>query len=244
MNITSMEQSEVLALTPEDVNHLLTPDELVHIATVLGAFWLYDYDAAKQGKVGLHAKLKSERHSDGFFVSRILLEQENIRKVIATQMVRTLRDRCFGGSTDWVAGIPDGATSLGEEVRTIIGGRCARMEKVDGKITLITPIGAGEKILLVEDFCTRGTGFSEAVVAVKNSSPEAVLCLIDLVILNRGGLKEVVVPNHGNFAVVAVVEKRIQDWAPEECPLCKLGSAPIKPKATDENWKALIASQR
>lgn len=159
-------------------------------------------------------------------------------------MVRALMDHGGCGSTDWVAGIPDGATSLGEEVHAIIGGQCAKMEKVDGKITLITPIGAGEKILLVEDFCTRGTGFSEAVVAVKNSSPEAVICPIDLVILNRGGLKEVAVPNHGNFIVVAVVEKRIQDWAPEECPLCKLGSAPIKPKATYENWKALTDSQR
>lgn len=48
-----MEHPEILELTLEPFNRLLTPDELIHIATILGAFWSYDYEAAKQGRVGM-----------------------------------------------------------------------------------------------------------------------------------------------------------------------------------------------
>jgi hypothetical protein len=97
---------------------------------------------------------------------------------------------------------------------------------------------------LIEDFCTRGTGFKEAVKAVLENCPSSKILPFDPVILNRGGLKAIDVPGVGAFTVLPVVEWRIEDWDPTEgCPLCRMGSTPIKPKETEANWQAITTSQ-
>ena len=240
--ITEMNCTELLDLTVSQIGRLLTAVEVVHMAKTLDAFWAYDYEAQKAGRVGLHALLKSERHSDGFFVSKILLEPLNIRYIMSNQICMRLREMNIP-QPDYVAGIPDGATKLGDEVTWMLGAKPARMEKSDGHICLVTPLNPGDKVLLIEDFCTRGTSFIEAVSEIKSQQPEAVILPYDPVIINRGGLKEVAVAGVGRFTVLPVVEQRVQDWEPADCPLCKLGSRAIKPKATDENWRLLNCSQ-
>lgn len=241
--IVEMNREELLALEIKDIGRLLTPDEVVHMATTLGAFWSYDYEAAKAGRVGMHALLKSGLHSDGFFVSRIFLEPWNIRYIMANQIVLRLR-RAILREPDYVVGIPDGATKLGEEVTWMLGAKPARMEKVEGRIYLTTTLEPGASLLLIEDFCTRGTGFIEAVKAVRENHPTVKVLPYDPVIINRGGLQELVVEEVGTFSVLPVVERRIQDWEADKCPLCAQGSTVIKPKATDENWRTLLASQK
>ena len=119
------------------------------------------------------------------------------------------------------------------------------MEKVDGRISLVTPTNPGETLLLAEDFCTQGTGFKEAVAEVQRKSPCTLIAQYDPVIVNRGGLMEIVVEGVGSFKIVPVVERRIQDWDPAKgCKLCNLGSVAIKPKASDDNWHALSFSQK
>ena len=241
--ITEMTREELLVLEIKDIGQLLTPDEVVYMATSLGAFWAYDYEAAKAGKVGMHAVLKSGLHSDGFFVSRILLHPWNMRYIMANQIVLRLREANIQ-QPDYVVGIPDGATTLGEEVTWMLGSKRALMEKVDGRICFQTYPNPDANLLLIEDFCTRGTGFIEAVRAVLMKHPTVKIIPYDPVIINRGGLREVVVEGVGKFSVLPVVERRIQDWTPAECPLCTSGSKAIKPKATDENWRMLLESQK
>ncbi len=237
-----MTKEELIALDPQSVDWLLSKEEIIYIAETFGAYWRYNYEAAKQGRVGIHAILKSELHSDGFFVSRILLDAPNIRWIFANQLV--LRFNRLGiPKPDWVVGIPDGATKLGEDVAKIMGGKNAEMKKEDGRIVLVSLIGAGESLLGIEDFCTRGTGFKEAVLDILSKQPEVKFLPYESVILNRGGLKEIVIEGIGSFEVVPAVEHRVNDWEPKECPLCKMGSKPIKPKATDENWRLITTSQ-
>ncbi len=245
--VLEMNREELIALRPEEVTGHLNADEVVHMARVLGAFWSYDYVAAKQGKVGMHALLKSGRHSDGFFVSKILLEPVNVRQIMAKQMVMQL-GKAGIFHTNYVIGIPDGATLLGQEVSKILETKCGIMEKDDGRLRLVTEIEPGALVLFIEDFCTRGTGFKEAVKVVLDAQPEAVIFPVDPVILNRGGLITIVVEADSRaYRVVAGVERRVQDWAADEtepCPLCAIGSLPIKPKVKDENWQTLINSQK
>lgn len=244
IDILKLDKPALLALDAKAVQERLRPDEVIHMATALGAFWSYRYDRAS-AKPGLHALLKSGLHSDGFFVSRILLAPENIRRIMAEQMVKRLVVADIERPTH-VAGIPDGATLLGVSVAEILGKPHLRLEKVDGKIVLAEPIPAGAQVLLVEDFCTRGTGFAEAVLAIQTSplrDPTANIVRINPVIINRGGLETVPVEGYGEFPVLSVVSRRIQDWTAADCPLCQIGSEPIKPKVTDENWAAIIHSQ-
>lgn len=242
-DILRMSREEILNLKVNDIFRLLTAEEVVHIAMVLGAFWTYDYGAAYQGRVGMHAILKSRLHSDGFFVSRILLDPENTRNIISRQIVARLRSEKIL-TPDYIIGVPDGATALGLNIAEIMGTRKAHMEKIDGRIVLKTEIPAEATVLLVEDFCTRGTGFKEAVAQVINKQKFAKFLPIYPVIINRGGLKEICVEKIGFFKIIPVVEQRIQDWDPNiYCPLCVIGSIAIKPKLTDENWQLLTASQ-
>ena len=248
LKIIGMTKEELLGLHPDSLKRpgsiqLLTEEEVIYIAETLGAHWKYNYEAAKLGKPGLHAELKSLLHSDGFFVSAILLESPNIRTITADQLV--LRFNQLGiPKPDWVAGIPKGATKLGEDVAQIMGVKNAKMQKETERIELTTSIGPGESLLLIEDFCTRGTGFKEAVWDILSKQPQVKILPYELVILNRGGLREIVIEGVGSFQVVAVVEHRVNDWQPDECPLCQMGSKPIKPKATEENWRLITTSQQ
>lgn len=244
MDITKMGREEILALRPGDVTWFISPEELFHIAEILGAFWKYDYRAADQGLLGLHALLKSLLHSDGFFVSKILLESENIRRIMALQIIMRLQQTSMM-EPDFVAGVPDGATELGKIIGEVLGIPVAKMVKnPDGHIILETEIPNDSLLLVIEDICTRGTGFREGVLAIKNRQPTARFIMVDPVLLNRGGLKDFSVEGVGTFVVLPVAEKRMNDWKADECPLCERGSEPIKPKATNENWERIINSQK
>jgi len=119
-----MRREEILALNPDSITRLLTGEELFHIAKVLGALWQYDYRAADEGRYGLHAELKSGKHSDGFFVSRILLAEPNILEIIANQLAIIARAETTSYGVplpDCIVGIPTGATTLGEKLAEILG---------------------------------------------------------------------------------------------------------------------------
>ena len=242
-----MGPQDLLNLCVHDIgNRRLSFEEFAHIAGSLGALWTYDYETAASGRVGMHAKLKSELHSNMFFVSKILLKPENILQIMAAQVALRIRwglSTFATGTPDYIVGVPDGATRLGEEIGKILGIPTIRMAKIDGRIVLETPIETGKSILLVEDFCTRGTGFIEAVRAVLLAQPAARIIPFDPVMLNRGGLKSLCIDNIGDFGIVPVVEWKAWDCPEETCPLCANGSTPIKPKETEENWRLLTTSQ-
>ncbi len=247
--IIGISPEALLKLAPDSIDWKLTKDEFVYIAKLLGAFWQYNYEAAKQGKAGLHALLKSLLHSDGFFYSKLLLGPANVREIMARQLVMLFNELGIA-KPDRIVGIPDGATELGKEVADLLGVSYAEMKKEDGRITLESSIAADETVLIIEDFCTRGTGLIEAVVDILSKQPKAKIVPFALYILNRGGLSEIEVPAEKTggekmvIKVVPVVDHKINDWELAMCPLCKdFGSEVIKPKATEENWLAINTSQ-
>lgn len=244
-NVLEMNKEEMLELEPENYYHyFLSPSEIVHIAEVLGAFWKFDYKEAELGRQKYHAKLKSGKHSDGFFVSKIMLQYENVRKIIADQMASGIHHLITNFSCDWVCGIPDGATKLGEDLAESLNTKKAKMAKDDGKIKIITPIPPGDSLLLCEDFCTAGTGFKEAVNNIVSQNPGVNIIPIEPVIINRGGLTSIDVEGVDSFKILALANYRIKDWEPDECKLCHdYGSEAIKPKATDENWEKITQQQ-
>jgi len=243
MTKEQIENLQLAYLVTDDFKlRLLSGEEVVYIARILGAFWTYDYEALRRGRPGLHAELKSELHSDGFLVSKIMLALANIKVIIAGQM--GLKFKQLGlPKPDWVAGIPDGAKDLGRLVASLFGAKEAEIKKQEGRIVLVSDIPAGQTLLLIEDFCTKGTGFKETVREIVAKQPEAEILPVEMVIIKRGGLQEVIVDGFGAFKIVALAEHRIYDWSPEECPLCSVGSRPIKPKASDENWHLITTSQ-
>ncbi|MBI2459334.1 MAG: hypothetical protein HYV53_02145 [Parcubacteria group bacterium] len=246
-DILEMDKAELLTLNPYDFAYrILGAAELIHMAETLGAFWRYNYEAAKSGKPGKHALLKSGLHSDGFLTSKILLEPDNIRLGLAFQLRLRFAIRGIGWP-DYLAGIPDGATKLAQDLGGIAGVKVAEMkkDKSDGRITVMTQLPIGSKLLIIEDFCTKGTGFKETVLEIKSKYPEAEVLPYELVIVNRGGLRKIMVDGIGNFTIIPITNYRINEWEPdpEKCPLCQLGSVAIKPKVSEESWRELTTSQ-
>jgi len=244
-DILQMGREEILALTPNDIDRLLTAAELLYIAEVFEASWRYNYQATKNGRIGQHAELKSERHSDGFFVSKIFLAEPNILEITANQLAVIAREEmaiCGVPLPDYVVGIPNGATPLGKKLAEILGVKPATMEKTDGRIKITTELKSGDVIMVVEDIVTRGTATREAIASIFRQQPRVIVMPWVVAIINRGGLRNVEV-DASKFSIRAIADARMNDWTPGECPLCKMGSVPIKPKATDENWHKITHSQ-
>lgn len=241
-NILRMKREELEKLRPEDIDRLFTPEEVFHIAEEFGAYWHYDYEAAERGLVGLHAELKSKRCSNEFFVSKILLANDNIRKIFAAQLKMVMiRDGI--PIPNYILAIPDGATGLGKDLADLLKVKFALIKKINGRISLESVLGPGETGLPIEDFVTRGTGSGEAIIDIKKKQPQLIILPYILAIIMRGGVKEVKVEGVGTFVVSPVIERRVNDWDPSDCPLHKMGSKSIKPKATEENWLAITTSQ-
>lgn len=242
MDILSLSKEKLLTLDPKKIDRALSPEEVVYIAELLGAFWKYDYETARSGKIGLHAELKSGKHSDGFFISKILLEPRNIQLLFALQIVRKIK-QVISFTPDYVGGVPDGATSLGEDIQLFLGAAPLLMKKESGRILVTGNIKPGSKVLLIEDFCTTGTGFKEAASAVLQTQPKAIIIPYNPVIINRGGITNFFVERDQSIKIIPVAEVRINDWEKDDCPLCQNGSGAIKPKVSEESWLQITTSQ-
>ncbi|GEM_PF-6508795 len=165
---------------------------------------------------------------------------------MAWQMINAF-DRMASLRPNKICGIPDGATLLAKDIIKLMylpESAEVKMEKVGGKITLLSGVEPGDKVLMIEDFCTRGTGFIEAVTELHAKQPAAKILPLELVMLNRGSLEEIYVEDVGAFAVVPIVRYPIQEWEAAICPLCRdYGSVAIKPKESEASWRDITTSQ-
>jgi hypothetical protein len=241
MDILKLNKDELLELNPI-FNRKMDAEEIFHIFSLFDGYWGYNYQVAEE-KPGLHALLKSGKHSDGFINSRIVLPNENICRILAWQL--TLHWLELNLTTpDYVIGIPDGATKLGQYVAQYLGAKNVEMIKNNGRICLESEIKKGRSLLFVEDFCTRGTGFVEAVRSVYEKQANIYIIPIELVIINRGGMENIVIDDIGRFKIVAAATRRITDWDDSDCVLCrKYGSIAVKPKIDELSWQRIKTSQ-
>lgn len=243
MDIKSMNREQLLRVNPEELSRRLTSEEAIHISSTLGAFWRYDYEAARQGRVGKHAIIEFGRHSNGFFDSGVLLASLNIRYIMAEQIVMRLNE-VNAPCPDWVADVWDRFSGLGEEVARRLKTKFAIMDQVNGRPRLTTAVRFENQLLLVGDSFSTGADFEQAAGAVTENQPNAVVLPYIPVILSRNGARRIVIAGAA-FQVLPVMEWRIQDFepGPENCPLCAMGSIPINPKESAESRLELFTSQ-
>lgn len=226
------------------IDRRMTTEEFWEIARELGAFWQYDDEAARQGRVGYHAELASGTHSNAFFDSKIFLAAEMAREIIARDMANLLMNN-LPRMPDFIGGIPNGAKKLGVLVAKLCEVQLAEFEKDStGEIALKTNIGSGS-LLIVDDVCTHASVFRRVLDHVQETQPRARIVPVDPVVLNRGGLRAFL---HGNddreYRVLSLFTKHFPDWDSRSCPFCAIGSVAIKPKATPENWELITTAQK
>jgi orotate phosphoribosyltransferase len=218
--------------------------EWVDFSGMLGALWITDEDPRRP-----HAQLTSGNCSGCFFNGEKLMELPSILDEVASDLLEVAYDRFNCREIENVAGVVGpamGAVTLAHDLARHIdvfrGGprSCRRVfvekDPADPKRIVLTrcEIKPGALYLPVEDVITTA-GSVERTCAVVIEHGGIVLPYV-LAILNRSGLKET-----NGKRIVALIDKPLPMWEPKDCPLCKAGSRPIRPKSPASNWALLTA---
>lgn len=205
------------------------------------ALWIHDNDPKRP-----HALLASGKHSSGFFNSRLVIPDTLMLRDAAIDLLELLTQN--GGNiegVDGVVGPQTGATKLAEllsnHIADTTNNGCfwaspAKSESEGRKSMVFTDqereLLRSKYVLPCEDVLTTGDSVELAIDAIGNAGGDVTPFI--LVLVNRSGLSVV----HGK-RIVALIDRAMPMWEPDECPLCKGGSEAIRPK---DNWARLTAA--
>jgi len=170
-----------------------------------------------------HFVLSSGLHSPRYLQSaRVLMDPE-----LATRLGRRLADALqpllAGARPAAVVAPALGGVLVAHETARAFGCRGLFSERQDGAMTLRRgfTLAEGEPVVVVEDVITTGGSTREVLEAVRQHGAQvlAVGSLVD----RSGGSVELGVPR------ASLLSLEVPSYAVEACPLCRAGSAPVKP---------------
>ena len=166
-----------------------------------------------------HFLLSSGLHSDRYLQSALVLQQPDI----ATRLCAAMAASFKSDRIDVVIAPALGGVFVSHETARALGVRALFAERVNGELTLRRgfTIKPGERVLVVEDVITTGKSTRETIEVVRKSGGTVVAAasLVD----RSGGKAELGVPYR------SLVTLDVPTYTAEVCPLCKAGSAPVKP---------------
>jgi orotate phosphoribosyltransferase len=166
-----------------------------------------------------HFLLSSGLHSDRYLQSALVLQQPDIATKLCAALAEPFRNEGVGV----VIAPALGGVFVSHETARALKVRAIFAERVNGELTLRRgfTIAAGERVLVVEDVITTGKSTKETIEVVRQAGGVVVAAasLID----RSGGKADVGVPYR------SLVTLEVPTYAQGDCPMCKAGSAPIKP---------------
>ena len=181
-----------------------------------------------------HFLLSSGKHSPNYLQSAKVLEDPKRAELLAKELAKQIID--YGLEVDTVCSPAIGGLLAGYELARALGVRFIFTERKDGKMTLRRgfEVKKGEKVLICEDIITTG---GSAMEAAKEIEKRGGIVVGFAALANRGVCKRVnsnlkrkkecKLPEDKPFFALADFDFPI--YEPENCPLCKEGSKPIKP---------------
>lgn len=205
------------------------------------ALWIHDGNPKRP-----HALLTSGKHSNGFFNSRLVIPDEALLSLAASDLVDSLVLQGVDiAHIECVVGPQTGATKLSELIAL------QRMARTKNPCTFASPakyekggvksmvfsnsdlaLLPGRTVLLSDDVLSTSGSVDLAAEAVVNAGGIPLPWV--LVLVNRSGQKEI----HGR-KIISLIDHPMPMWTPGECELCKQGSKAIPAKG--ENWALLNA---
>ena len=166
-----------------------------------------------------HFLLSSGLHSDRYLQSALVLQQPDLAMKLCAALAEPFRDQQVGV----VIAPALGGVFVSHETARALGVRAIFAERVNGELTIRRgfTIAPGERVLVVEDVITTGKSTKETIEVVRQAGGVVIAAasLID----RSGGKAEIGVPYR------SLVTLDVPTYPAEACPLCKAGSAPIKP---------------
>ncbi len=181
-----------------------------------------------------HFLLSSGKHSPNYLQSAKVLEDPKIAEQLASELAKQIK--ASGIEVNTVCSPAIGGLLAGYELARALGVRFIFTERKDGKMTLRRgfAVEPGEKILICEDIITTGGSAMEAAEEIRKHGGEIVAfaALANRGVCARSGSEqmskeECKLPKNKPF--FALADFNFPIYEPENCPLCKAGSTPIKP---------------
>jgi orotate phosphoribosyltransferase len=166
-----------------------------------------------------HFQLSSGKRSDRYVQCALVLQHPARAGLLGVALGEKFAD----DRVDVVVGPAMGGILIAHEVARFLGARCLFTERVDGKMALRRNfrIAPDERVLIVEDVVTTGGSAQEVVELVQSLGAPVVG--VGSIVDRTGGRPVFAVP----FRSLVRVDANV--WSPEEDPLAKQGSVPVKP---------------
>jgi orotate phosphoribosyltransferase len=170
-----------------------------------------------------HFLLTSGLHSPRYLQCALVLQHPAIAERLGHSLAEKAKADDRIGTIDLVIAPALGGIIVAHEVARALGARALFTERQDGTMKLRRgfQIKPGERALVVEDVVTTGGSTREVIEVVERSGGKAIGAgsLID----RSGGAIDLGVPRHA----LAVLD--VPTYKPEDCPLCREGTAAVKP---------------
>ena len=166
-----------------------------------------------------HFLLSSGLHSEQYLQSALVLQQPDI----ATRLCAALAENFKDSNIEVVIAPALGGVFVSHETARALGVRALFAERVSGELTLRRgfTIKPGERVLVVEDVITTGKSTKETIDVVRKAG--GIIIAAGSLVDRSGGTADLGVPYK------SLVTLNVHAYTPENCPLCKAGSTPIKP---------------
>ncbi len=166
-----------------------------------------------------HFILSSGLHSDRYIQCALVLQHPRVAEKLCAELAAKVRH--LGATT--VAAPALGGVIVAYEVARALGARALFTERQEGVMTLRRGfhLEPGEPTLVVEDVITTGLSTRETMKCVEQAGGKivGVGSLID----RSGGTADLELPK------ASLVTLSVQNYKPEDCPLCKSGIPAVKP---------------
>jgi orotate phosphoribosyltransferase len=165
-----------------------------------------------------HFRLSSGLHSSGYLQCALVLQYPAHAEAFGQAIGAAVRSL---GPTA-VLSPALGGVVIGQEVGRALGVRALFAERHDGSLTLRRgfTLGAGDRVLVVEDVVTTGGSTRETMGVARAAGA---LVVGAAAIIDRGGAASLGVPFHALAAV------SLPTYDPDACPLCAQGVPVVKP---------------
>ncbi len=170
-----------------------------------------------------HFLLTSGNHSDQYFQCAKVLQYPEYAGKLCGIIVDRFKDKRI----DVVVAPAIGGIVVGQEAARQLGARSIFAERKDGAMQLRRgfEISAGERVLVCEDVVTTGGSVFEVIDIVNQEGGE--LAGVGYIVDRSGG--DVRFPVADPSDQIACYTTKAVKYSPDECPLCRNGSEPVKP---------------
>lgn len=204
-----------------------------------GSLWQHSGDPRAP-----HVVLRNGKHSDGFIDTLKFLSKMEYLTCAAQMLSVSMKESGINGKKiDWAFGSPMAGIPIATAVAQIIGAKnIGFTEKNGDDIVCRFDLEPGESFIVIEEMTTSGRTPQRQINAILKKNPSAdCIPVVGAFLIrcndNPPELKEAKLVSVVNLPKLGIF---FNEWTPEDCPLCKMGSIAIV--NCKQMWKDLMCT--